>query len=100
MAGVGVDCFLPVRMLLFVSILSLTLLLVCEAELPNHFPPIIAALYQPPYNDIELENLCDTLNIINNPTTRLAGDLNLSNIDWLDNTISGNHYPSSLCSIL
>ena len=78
-------------------------LLICEAELPNHSPLIIAALYQPPYNDIEyLENLCDSLNQIiakyNNSTIWLAGDLNLPNIDWLNNIISGNHYPSSLCN--
>ena len=32
----------------------------------------------------------------NNPSIWLAGDLNLSNIDWLKNTITGNHYPSFL----
>ena len=34
----------------------------------------------------------------NNPTIWLAGDLNLLNIDWLNNTIRGNHYSSSLCN--
>ena len=54
----------------------------CEIKLPNHSPLIIAALYRPPYNDIEyMENLCDSLNLIittyNNPTIWLAGDLTL-----------------------
>ena len=58
----------------------------CEIKLSNRSPLIIAALYRPPYNDIEyMENLCDSLNRIittyNNPTIWLAGDLNLPNID-------------------
>ena len=76
----------------------------CEIELPNHSPLIIAALYRPPYNDIEYrENLCDSLNRIitkyKNPTVWLAGDLNLPNIDWSNNTVNGNHYPPSLCNV-
>ena len=76
----------------------------CEIELPNHSPLIIAALYRPPYNDTEyMENLCDSLNRIitkyNNPTVWLAGDLNLPNIDWSNNTVNGNHYPLSLCNV-
>ena len=50
-----------------------------------------------------MENLCDSLSRIitkyNNPTVWLAGDLNLPNIDWSNNTVNGNHYPLSLCNV-
>ena len=51
-----------------------------------------------------MENLTDSINYIansyKNTTIWFGGDLNLSNINWADKTISSTNYPLSLCNIL
>ena len=79
-------------------------LVVCEVQSPRGPPLVIISVYRPPYNDhVYMENLTDSINYIannyKNSTIWFGGDLNLPNINWADNTISGTNYPLSLCNI-
>ena len=53
---------------------------------------------------IYLQSLCHSIQevIDSNPhsTVWIAGDLNLPNINWSDNSISGNNYPIPFCNLV
>lgn len=64
-------------------------------------PLIICSVYRPPNSNIEyLNHMCEELQSIRlaNPsaTIWIGGDLNLPDINWTDNTITGHQYPLSL----
>ena len=64
----------------------------CRLDLSHH-SLIIIAVYRPPNSDfIYLQSLCYSIQevIDSNPhsTVWIAGDLNLPNINWSDNSIS------------
>ena len=65
-------------------------------------PLIICSLYRPPNNDVSyMTDLCNisTQIVESYPDSPIwiAGDINLSNIDWLTESISNNAYPACLC---
>ena len=79
-------------------------LVACEVQLSRGPPLVIISVYHPPYNDYAyMENLTDSINYIvnnyKNSTIWFGGDLNLPNINWVDNTITGTNYPFTLCNI-
>jgi len=78
-------------------------LVACEVQVSHGPPLVIISVYRPPYNDQQyMENLTNSINNIaayyKNSTLWFGGDLNLPNINWADNTISGTNYPITLCN--
>ena len=75
----------------------------CEIELPSGLPLVTVSVYWRPYKNLDyMDNLTDTINCIandhKNSTIWVAGDLNLPNINWTDNTISAANYSLTLCN--
>ena len=66
---------------------------------------IIIAVYRPPNSDFTyLESLCHNIQQIidSNPysTVWVVGDINLPNINWSDNSVSGYNYPIPFCNLV
>jgi len=76
----------------------------CQIQLPNHPPLVVCSVYRPPSsNQSYLIELCQHLECIrcNYPDSALwiAGDVNLPDIDWSDNSIKGHQYPLNVNQI-
>ena len=77
----------------------------CKTVLNNHQSLIIISIYRPPNSDSQyFESICSLVHdiMLENPKSIvwISGDFNLPNINWVDNSISNNTYPLSLCNLL
>ena len=77
----------------------------CKTALINHQSLIIISIYRPPNSDSQyFESICSLIHdiMLENPKSIvwIGGDFNLPNINWIDNSISNNAYPLSLCNLL
>jgi len=75
----------------------------CEVELPKGPSLVLLIVCRPPYDDLPyMEDLCDILSRVflkyKNSAIWIAGDFNLPNINWSNNSVSGYNYPSYLCN--
>ena len=75
---------------------------VCRVTLNCHQSVIICSFYRPPNKEVQnVKDLCDLFTSITttypNIPIWLAGDLNLSNIDWENSCTQGSAYPLALC---
>ena len=73
----------------------------CKIELFKTKPLIICSVYRPPSSDIDYSiNLCNSLRDIAkynpNSTIWVAGDLNLPDINWEQDTVVNHQYPIAL----
>ena len=87
-----------------ISITTQCEIVACLITLAGSQSLIVCSIYRPPNNDISyLQCLCSDLeNLVNeHPDVPIwiAGDLNLPNINWVNNSAEGNSYPLSLCNI-
>ena len=76
-------------------------LVVCQIQLPNQPHLIICSLYRPPSSNVAyLHECCHQLETIrqNHPDSALwiAGDVNLPDIDWTNNSINNHQYSINL----
>ena len=79
-------------------------LVACQIQLPNQPHLIICSLYRPPSsNEAYLNECCHQLESIRHsyPDSALwiAGDVNLPDIDWVNNTINSHQYSLNLNQI-
>ena len=77
----------------------------CKTVLKMHQSLIVISIYRPPNNDVQyLESVCSLVQniMLDNPKAIvwIGGDLNLPNINKIDNSVSNNAYPLSLCNLL
>lgn len=77
----------------------------CELTINNDDKLILCAFYRPPISNLlYLESLCSYFSdlVKQNPIVPIwiSGDLNLPNINWETNTVSGYNYPTILCDAI
>ena len=76
-------------------------LVACQIQLANHSSLIACSVYRLPSSSVSyLQNLCQQIEMIKtkfpNSALWIAGDVNLPDINWSNNYISGHSYPVSL----
>ena len=77
----------------------------CELTINDNNKLILCAFYRPPTSNLMyLENLCsffsDLVKQNFNVPIWISGDLNLPNINWETNTVTGYNYPTILCDVI
>lgn len=78
-----------------------TELIAIKIETNTSTPLIVFSCYRPPNNNQNaLEEICNTVRkvVISNPNAAcwFAGDINLPDINWESNSVSGNQYPKAI----
>jgi len=77
----------------------------CELTINDNEKLILCAFYRPPTSNLMyLEKLCSFFSDLVKQNLSIpiwiSGDMNLPNINWETNTISGYNYPTILCGII